>query len=63
MIFDVGRTTEAAAADARERLTAQARGGAPGERAMAGIAKTAIFEEALLAAIKARLSELKTVAK
>ena len=63
MQVDVGSLTEAAAAAARERLTAQTRGGAPSERGMAAVAKTAIFEEALLAAIKARLSELKTVAK
>jgi len=63
MIFNVGTATEAAAAAARDRLTAQTLGGAPSERGMAGIATTAIFEEALLAAIKARLGELKTVAK
>lgn len=63
MTIDNGAATEAAVIAARERLTEQTRGGAPSERGMAGIAKTAIFEEALLAAIKARLSELKTVAK
>jgi hypothetical protein len=63
MTIDTGAMTEAAALAARERLTEQTRAGALSERGMAGIAKTAIFEEALLAAIKARLGELKAVAK
>ncbi len=63
MTIDTGANTEAAALAARDRLTEQTRSGATTERGMAGIATTAIFEEALLAAIKARLAELKAIAK
>ena len=33
------------------------------ERAMAAVAKAAVFREALLAAVRARVSEMRTVAK
>lgn len=33
------------------------------ERAMAAVAKAAVFREALLAAVRARVNELRTVAK
>ena len=48
--------------EARDRLTALARGGAD-ERHMAEIGTTALFEEALLGALHAHLAELKLVAR
>lgn len=59
----------AATASATERLTesarATARAGASGSsaRAMATAAREAVFADALLGAVRARLSEFKTVAK
>jgi len=38
-------------------------GGRVDERAMAAVAKAAVFREALLAAVRARVNELRTVAK
>ncbi|GAC1415071.1 MAG: hypothetical protein NVSMB5_03840 [Candidatus Velthaea sp.] len=62
MKLDVGSQTSAAALSGRERLAALARG-VTGERHMASIARAAIFEEALLGALRARFNELRTVAK
>jgi hypothetical protein len=63
MVRDTERATAAAALAGRERLTELARGGAAGERNMAQIADAAIFEEALLGALRARFAELREVAK
>ena len=38
-------------------------GGRVDERAMAAVAKAAVFREALLAAVRARVNELRTVSK
>jgi hypothetical protein len=38
-------------------------GGRVDERTMAAVAKAAVFREALLAAVRARVNELRTVAK
>jgi hypothetical protein len=48
--------------EARERLTALAQQGGD-ERHMAEIGTTALFEEALLGALRAHLNELKIVAR
>jgi len=53
----------AQAIEARERLTALARLPARDEQRMAAIGQTALFEEALLGAVRAHLSELKMVAR
>jgi len=50
------------ALEARDRLTALAQQGGD-ERHMAEIGTTALFEEALLGALRAHLSELKIVAR
>ena len=51
----------AAAAGARDALTAAA--GSANERTMGAVARQALFAEALLGAVKARVNELKLVAK
>jgi hypothetical protein len=61
MTIDIGTTTFGAATAARDALGAAAR--TPGERGMAAVARAALFDEALLAAIKARVAEFKAVAK
>jgi len=43
--------------------TALAVGPRVDERAMAAVAKAAVFREAMLAAIRARVNEMRTVAK
>ena len=48
---------------ARARLVAQSSAAAGDERAMAAVARSAVFEEALLAALRARFNELRSVAK
>jgi len=63
MILDVGTQTAAAALAGRERLTDLAHGAPGDEQNMARVAGAAIFEEALLGALHARLSELRSVAK
>jgi hypothetical protein len=63
MILDVATQTAAAALAGRERLTQLAHGAAGDETKMARVAHAAIFEEALLSALHARLSELRSVAK
>lgn len=62
MILDAESQTTAAAARGRERLAELARG-ATDERHMAALARTAIFEEALLGALRSRFNELRSVAK
>lgn len=63
MPIDFTAPTEAAALAARERVTLAARGAAHDERASAAFAKAALFEEALLGALKSRFAELRTAAK
>ena len=62
MKLDVESQTSAAALRDRDRLAALARE-VPNERHMAAIAHAAIFEEALLGSLRARLNELRMVAK
>jgi hypothetical protein len=61
MNLDIGDATAAAAAGARDALTASARNA--NERTMGAVAQQALFAEALLGAVKARVDELKLVAK
>jgi hypothetical protein len=61
MDLDIGNATIRAAAAARDGLIA--RGHAADERGMAAVARRALFDEALLGAIKARVAELKSVVK
>lgn len=71
-MFDVAPQLQSALASARERLSSDAAataqvGGSTGTRvdgsAMARLAQNAIFSEALLNAMHARLAELKSVTK
>jgi len=71
-MFDVGFSLRDAFAGARTQLRdaqanlARANAGAPGrstDLAMAQTARSAIFTEALLAAVRARFEEIKSVAK
>lgn len=59
MALEIPETTLAAARRSRDDL----RVGRPDERGMAAFAERALFSEALLAAIRARLNELRGVAK
>jgi len=61
MNLDIGDATMRAASAARAALARSAH--QPSERAMGVLAQRALFDEALLGAIKARVAELKTVAK
>jgi hypothetical protein len=61
MSLDIGNAAAAAAANARNALTAAAP--AANERTMGAVAREALFAEALLGAVKARVNELKLVAK
>jgi hypothetical protein len=61
MDLDLGNRTLAAATAARDAILA--RPAAVGEREMAAVAQRALFDEALLGAVKARVAELKAVAK
>jgi hypothetical protein len=63
MELDTGKTTMTAALDARDRLGAASRLAGQNERMMAPVARAAVFEEALLAALRARFNELRSVAK
>jgi hypothetical protein len=63
MELDTATTTANAALAARERLGAARRLAATNERMMAPVARAAVFEEALLAALRARFNELRSVAK
>jgi hypothetical protein len=56
-------STAGAALAARDRIEHLAYGAARDERASAKLAKAALFEEALLAALKARFAELRLVAR
>ncbi len=61
MRLDIGDAAAAAAAGARDALTAASR--TANERSMGAVAQQALFTEALLGAVKARVNELKLVAK
>jgi hypothetical protein len=61
MSLDIGDAAARTAAAARDALTAASR--SAGDRTMGAIAHQALFTEALLGAIKARVNELKGVAK
>jgi 2-keto-3-deoxy-galactonokinase len=61
MALDIGTSTLRAATAARDALATSAR--TPDERGMATVARQALFTEALLGAVKARVAELKSVAK
>jgi hypothetical protein len=61
MSLDIGDAAAAAAARARDTLTVAGR--RPDERLMGSVAQGALFAEALLGAVKARVNELKLVAK
>jgi hypothetical protein len=61
MNLDIGDAAAAAAAGARDALTAA--GQNANERTMGAVAQQALFAEALLGAVKARVDELKLVAK
>lgn len=61
MSLDIGDAAANAAADARDALTTAGR--TANERTMGAVARQALFTEALLGAVKARVTELKLVAK
>jgi hypothetical protein len=61
MNLDIGDAAAAAAASARDALTAA--GATANERTMGALAQQALFTEAMLGAVKARVDELKLVAK
>ncbi len=61
MALDIGNAAAGSALAARDALAAASR--TANERTMGAIAREALFNEALLGAIKARVAELKTVAK
>jgi hypothetical protein len=63
MELDTAKTTTSAALAARDRLGAASRLAETNERMMAPVARAAVFEEALLAALRARFNELRSVAK
>ena len=61
MTLDIGTATIRAAAVARDTIVATK--GRTDERGMAAVAGQALFAEALLGAVKARVAELKAVSK
>jgi hypothetical protein len=61
MSLDIGNAAASAAAGASDALAAISR--TAGERTMGAVAHQALFTEALLAAVKAHVNELKSVAK
>ena len=63
MIADPTRPTADASLAARDRIEALAPNAAGGERGAARLAQAALFEEALLGALRARFAELRTVAR
>ncbi len=63
MPIDQTVPTATAALAARDRVELAAQIAARDERDAAGLARSALFEEALLGALKARFAELRTVAK
>lgn len=63
MPIDSTGPTAAAALAARDRVALAAKDAAHDERSTARFAQTALFEEALLSALKSRFAELRTAAK
>ncbi len=63
MTDGVGGATEAAALAAREKLGAIAGGASRDEHGAGRVARVALFDEALLAALRARFAELRMVVK
>jgi hypothetical protein len=63
MPIDPTVPTASAALAARDRVELAAQAAARDERGAAALARSALFEEALLGALKARFAELRTVAK
>jgi hypothetical protein len=64
MELSIAEGTQAAALDARDRLSsARISTGRPLERDAAQVARAALFEEALLGALHARFAELKAAAR
>ena len=63
MIADPTAPTAAASLAARDRLEALAPQAGRGEHASARLAQAALFEEALLGALRARFAELRTAAR
>jgi hypothetical protein len=61
MSLDIGDAAAAAASSARDALTVASR--TANERTMGAVAQQALFTEAMLGAVKARVNELKLVAK
>ena len=61
MNLDIGDAAATAATQARDALTVAGRNA--NERTMGAVAQQAVFAEALLGAVKARVAELKLVAK
>lgn len=61
MSFEIFTSSAPAALAARDALAVAS--AAPDERRMAAVAKQALFTEALLGAIRARINEFKAVAK
>jgi hypothetical protein len=61
MGLDIGAATIRAAAGARDAIVPGRV--MPDERGMAAVAQRALFDEALLGALKARVAEFKAVAK
>ena len=63
MAIEFTAPTEAAALAARDRLDVLAKDPARDERSAAKVAKSALFQEALLGALKSRFAELRSVAR
>ncbi|MFN2461981.1 MAG: hypothetical protein ABR591_15090 [Candidatus Velthaea sp.] len=63
MLIDVENGTAGAALAGRDALARLAHGSVADERRMAKVARAALFEEALLGALHARLNELRSVTK
>ena len=63
MNVDPTAPTAAASLGARDRVEALAPQAAADEHASARLAQAALFEEALLGALRARFAELRTVAR
>jgi len=63
MTDGVGAATVEASLAAREKLSAIAGGAARDERGAGRVARVALFEEALLGALRARFAEMRTVTK
>ena len=63
MTVDPTVPTAGASLAARDRVEVLAPQAAAGERASARLAQAALFQEALLGALRARFAELRTVAR